>query len=183
MTTTIKRNHAVLVVVDVQERLMPAIDRRDEVLDGISRLIAGCRELGLPILVTEQYPKGLGQTVPEIREALGEWYRPIEKLSFSACGDIQFVGEIETVARRNVILCGAETHVCIYQTARDLRNLGYEVEVVADAVGSRSERNYRVALDRFPRHNIDVTSVEMVLFEMMVRADIPEFKAVSKIVK
>lgn len=162
---------------------MPAIDRGDEVRDGVVKLIAGCRELEVPILVTEQYSKGLGPTVPEVREALGEWYRPIEKISFSACGELQFVAQLETTGRQDVILCGVETHVCVYQTARDLRNLGYDIEVAADAVGSRAAVNYQVALERLPRHNVDVTSVEMALFEMMVSADIPEFKAISKIVK
>lgn len=162
---------------------MPVIAGADQVLSGVGRLIAGCRALDIPILVTEQYPKGLGATLPEVREALGDWYRPIEKLSFSACGDLHFVASLEATGRQHVILCGVETHVCIYQTARDLRQMGFDVDVVADAVGSRAQINYRTALERLTRHNVDVTTVEMVLFEMMVRADIPEFKAVSSIVK
>ena len=135
------------------------------------------------MLVTEQYPAGLGATLPEVRSAMGEWYRPIEKISFSACGDLGFMSQLEVAGRQNVILRGVETHVCVYQTARDLRNLGYDVEIVADAVGSRAVKNYSLALERMARTGIGITSVEMALFEMMERADIPEFKAVQKLVK
>lgn len=179
----LERDHTMLVVVDVQERMMPAIDRGTEVTDQIVRLVSGCRELGIPMLVTEQYSKGLGHTVESVRSAMGEWYIPVEKMTFSACGDLHFMNKFETVNRQHAILCGVETHVCIYQTAMDLFNLGYSVEVAADAVGSRTERNYQNALAKMIRHGIDTTSTEMALFEMMTSADIPEFKAVSAIIK
>jgi len=179
----LERDSALLVVIDVQERMLPAIDRNQEVLNQILRLVAGARELGVPMLVTEQYSKGLGPTVGPVAEAMGEWYRPIEKISFSACGDLHFMQQLETSGRQSVILCGVESHVCVYQTAMDLRNLGYTVEVAVDATGSRVEGNHRLAIEKIARHGIDTTSVEMALFEMMGRADIPEFKAVSKIVK
>ena len=114
---------------------------------------------------------------------MGEWYRPIEKMSFSACGDLHFMQQLEAVGRQNVLLCGVESHVCVYQTATDLRNLGYSVEIAGDAVGSRAPRNHELALAKVTRHGVEATSVEMALFEMMVRADIPEFKAISKIVR
>ena len=179
----LERDNTLLVVIDVQERMLPAIDGNQNVLDGILRLIAGCRELAIPMLVTEQYSKGLGPTVAPVAEAMGEWYRPIEKMSFSACGDLHFMQQLEAVGRQNVLLCGVESHVCVYQTATDLRNLGYSVEIAGDAVGSRAPRNHELALAKVTRHGVEATSVEMALFEMMVRADIPEFKAISKIVR
>ncbi|MBS1911502.1 MAG: hydrolase [Bacteroidetes bacterium] len=177
------RSHVLLVVVDVQERMMPAIADHETVLSNILKLIEGCHVLGIPMLVTEQYPKGLGQTVLQAREAMGEWYTPIEKMSFSACGEFEFMNRVETSGRGTIILCGVEAHICVSQTAHDLRNLGYTVEVTADAVGSRTEVNYRIAIDRMARHGIGITSVETVLFELMDSADIPEFKAVQAIVK
>jgi nicotinamidase-related amidase len=179
----IEREHAVLIVVDVQERMMPAIARNAEVIDNVLRIINGCRALNIPMLVSEQYSKGLGTTIPEVREAMGEWYHPVEKMSFSACGELRFLQKLESMGRNTALVCGVESHVCVYQTALDLRQLGYDVEVVSDAVGSRKEHNYRLGLEKLSRHNIELTSVEMALFEMMQRADIDEFKAVSKIVK
>lgn len=177
------RNHTILLVVDVQERMLPAIANHDDVLNQVTKLAKGFHVLGLPMLVTEQYSKGLGPTVEPVREAMQEWYRPIEKISFSACGDLHFMNQLEAAGKQNVILCGVETHVCVYQTAMDLRELGYNVEVAADAVGSRAEINYRIALEKMARIGIGLTSVEMILFEIMLRADIPEFKPVQSIVK
>ena len=162
---------------------MPAIERSDEVSTEVLRVVEGCRALDVPMLVTEQYPKGLGNTLPAIRSAMAEWYRPIEKMSFSATGEMHFMQQLELAGRHQVLLCGVETHVCVYQTARDLHQLGWHVEVISDAVGSRAEPNYRTALEKLARMGVELTSVEMALFEMMVRADIPEFKSVSKIVK
>lgn len=179
----INRNDAILVVVDIQERMLPVIDRAEQVCDNALRLIRGCSALGIPMLVTEQYSKGLGPTIPEVREAMGDAYRPIEKMSFSCAGEMSFLQQLEISERRVVLLCGVETHVCVYQTARDLRTMGWDVEVIADAVGSRRDENYRLALDRMRANGVGLASVEMVLFEMMGRADIPEFRGVSRIVK
>lgn len=179
----IDRNHTILAVIDVQERMMPAIDGHETVLANVLRLVRGSALLGLPMLVTEQYPKGLGATLAAVREAMGEWYRPLEKTSFSACGDLMFRSQLEIAGKQKVIVCGVETHVCVYQTARDLRNLGYDVEIAGDAVGSRSERNYSIALERMGRMGIGITSVEMALFDMMEDSTIPEFKAVQELVK
>ncbi len=183
MINTIDRSDAILVVVDVQERMMNAINNADQVIDNVTRLVAGCRELGLPVLVTEQYPKGLGATVQTVQEALGDAYKPLEKMSFSATRDLDFMQAFEASGKEHILICGVESHVCVYQTARDLFNLGWTVEVVADAVGSRKESNKMIALQRLELHGVDITSVETALFDMMESADIPEFKAISAIVK
>lgn len=178
-----ERNHTMLVVIDVQERMMPVIHRSDEVTREIVRLIQGCTALKIPMLTTEQYPTGLGATIPEVQEAMGQWYRPIEKITFSAADSLSFIGQLEASGRQHILICGVEAHVCVFQTARDLRNAGHDVEVVADAVSSRSEANRTIALERLTRHGVELTTVEMALFNLMVSADIPEFKTVSSIVK
>ncbi|MGE3800785.1 MAG: hydrolase [Candidatus Kapaibacterium sp.] len=183
MINTTDRSDTILVVIDVQERMMPAIRKSEQVIDNIGRLIRGCQELKVPVLVTEQYPKGLGATVAELREILGDAYNPLEKMTFSAAKDHGFMQAFEASGRHQILICGVETHVCVYQTARDLHNLGWTVEVVADAVASRVRRNREVALTRMEHHGIDFTTVEMALFDMMESAEIPEFKAISAIVK
>ncbi len=179
----LESDNTVLVIIDVQERMMAAIDRSAEVTDRIRRLVLGCHELGIPMLVTEQYSKGLGATVAPIREALGDAYSPIEKITFSAAEEYEFMQHFESTGRQQVLICGVETHVCVYQSAADLRELGWEVEVVADAVGSRTQQNRLIALGKLPRLGVELSTVEMALFELMVRADVPPFKAVSSIVK
>lgn len=176
-------NHSLLVLIDMQERMMPAINRSDAVTTEAVRLVKACQELKVPILVTEQYPSGLGTTVEPIRTALGEWYRPVAKTFFSACEQYEFMGQFESIARQHVILCGVETHICVYQTARDFVNMGYSVQIVTDASGSRTQHNHDLAISKMTRHGVEVTSVEMLLFELMERSDIPQFKAVSALVK
>lgn len=176
-------NHSLLVLIDMQERMMPAINRSDAVVTEALRLVKACQELKVPILVTEQYPKGLGATIEPLQGALGEWYRPVEKTSFSACEEYEFMAQFESIARQHVLLCGVETHICVYQTARDFVNMGYSVQVVTDASGSRAHYNHDLAIGKMARHGVEATSVEMALFELMERSDIPQFKAVSALVK
>lgn len=183
MITTTDRSQALLVVVDVQEKMMNAIHDADRVIDNICRLIRGCRVMGVPILVTEHYSKGLMATVAKVQEALEDDYKPLEKITFSAAKDLDFMRAFEASGRQHILVCGVETHICVYQTARDLHNLGWTVEVVADAVSSRTEQNTRIALERMEHHSLDFTSMEMILFDMMESADIPEFKTIAGIVK
>lgn len=183
MINTIDRTDALLVVVDMQEKMMNAIHDAAHVTDNVCRLVRGCRALGVPILITEHYSKGLSGTVADVRHALEDDYRPLEKISFSAAKDLDFMRAFEASGRQHILLCGVESHVCIYQTARDLHNLGWTVEVVADAAGARTDRNHRIGIDRMRHHGIDCTSVEMALFDMMESADIPEFKTVAAIIK
>ena len=172
-----------LAVIDVQERMMPVIDRNGQIIANIAKMVRGCRTLGIPMLVTEQYSRGLGSTVAPVAEAMAEWYRPIEKMTFSAVTSMGFMQQLETTGAKRVLLCGVETHICIFQTARDLREVGWDVEIVTDAVGSRLDSNYQMALDRMARHGIEMTSVEMALFSNLKTAESPDFKAISAIVK
>ncbi len=179
------RNNAVLVIIDVQERMMPVIDRAAEVVKNIERLIRGCHILGLPIVATEQYTKGLGRTVEDVHRALDEsgGYKPIEKSCFSAHGCAGFEAELNALDRTQVLLAGVETHICVYQTAMDLLRDEYDVTIVADAVSSRTAQNKVIALDRLTSEGARLSSTEMALFELLVEADTDEFRAVSKLVK
>src|SRR5512142_1827912 len=169
---------ALLLIIDVQEKLMPVIDESETVIRNIDRMIRGCRMLGVPALITQQYTKGLGPTVAAVREALGDDYRPIEKDCFSAQGCGEFESKLRQSGRKQVLVCGVETHVCVYQTASDLLRGGYEVTLIADALSSRTQENKRIALERLQRDGARLSSTEMALFEMTVRSGTDEFRAV-----
>ncbi len=179
------RENTVLVIVDVQERMMPAMERRQEVETNIDRLIRGCHILGVPAVITEQYTKGLGPTVQSIRRALEQTggYQPIGKSCFSAQGCADFEKELKRLERNQVLIAGVETHICVYQTSIDLLREEYDVTVIADAVSSRTAQNRSIALERLTSEGVKLSSTEMALFELLVRADSDEFRAISKLVK
>lgn len=177
------RERAVLVVVDAQERLFPHIDGHAALERELVRLVTGCRTLSLPIIVTEQYTKGLGPTIASVREALGSDYDPIEKATFSCAGHEPFVNALDELGRQQVVLCGIEAHVCVYQTAIDLIDRGHFVYLVTDAVGSRRGSNAALAIRRIEQAGGTSTSVEMALFELLAVSGTDEFRAVSKLVK
>lgn len=164
---------------------MPVIHDRFEVEQNLERLIRGAHILGVPVIVTEQYVKGLGPTVEPLRRALEETsgYRPTEKQCFSAQGCESFAAQLGALERRQVLLAGVETHVCVYQTARDLLSEGRAVWVVADAVSSRTPRNRDLALQRMTADGARLSSTEMALFELLGAAVTEEFRAISKLVK
>ncbi len=179
------RHQAILAVIDVQERLMAVIHEASTVDANVDRLIRGCHVLGLPILVTEQYPKGIGPTTSVVREAMQATGAggPIQKMCFSSFGSDEFSGAIRNSGRRQVILCGVEAHVCVYQTCRDLLGAGFEVSLVADAVSSRTVRNREHAIQRMTSDGARLTTTEMALFEMTGISGTDEFRAISKLVK
>jgi len=176
---------AVLVVIDVQQKLMPVIDSREDVVRNIDRLVRGCHVLGVPALLTEQYVKGLGPTVEPVRRAFEETigYRPIEKDCFSAHGCEPFAAQLAALERTQVIVAGVETHVCVYQTVRDLLAARFEVAIVADAVSSRARSNREIALQRMVSDGAKLTSTEMALFEMCVVSGTEQFRAISRLVR
>lgn len=171
-----------LVVIDVQENLIPHIYRHGELIKSIERLIRGCQILNLPILATEQYTKGLGPTVGPLRKALGDII-PMEKMCFSCWDHGPFKEALEATGRRQILLCGIESHVCVYQTAVGLRDSGYEVEVAGDAVSSRFETNLDLALMRFRQEEIPITSVETAVFEMLKVCGTAPFKEWIRVLK
>jgi nicotinamidase-related amidase len=179
----LKADQAVLVVVDVQGKLAQLMHEKEVLFRNLSQMIRGARVLGIPVIWMEQNPDGLGPTVPEVAGVMPEGLRPIPKFSFSCCGEPRFVAALEAAGRRQVLLCGIEAHICVYQTARDLVTNGYEVFVVADAVSSRKSSSRDVALMQLGRSEARLTTVEMALFEMLGAAKGPEFKEIVRIVK
>ena len=178
----LRRASAGLIVVDVQERLLPSIFEQARVVENTVRLIRGAAVLQVPTFATEQYRKGLGATVPEVAAAI-PGFAPMEKLAFSACGAAGFIPALKKKKVSEAILCGIEAHVCVSQTCLDLLEKGLRVFVVADAVSSRTPENYRFGLDRMRAAGAVIVSTEMVLFELLEQAGTAEFKQVLALVK
>jgi nicotinamidase-related amidase len=182
----LNREDAALVVVDVQERLVPAIhpDLYERSLRNMKIAIEAAGTLGLPILLTEQYPKGLGKTTPEVTMALeGKRHERLEKISFSCARDEGFLAALSKTGRRQVVLVGMETHVCVYQTSVDLTNAGYEVFVLDDAVSSRFMHNYQSGIAALRESGVVVVSTETAVFQLMKVAATPEFKKISSLLR
>jgi isochorismate hydrolase len=179
-----EREEAILVVVDVQDLLMKQMDQEvgENVIRNIRTLIAFAKKMTIPILVTEQYPKGLGKTVPEIKMELGS-ILPIEKASFSCCGAETFNGQLNPLARKQAILTGIETHVCVLQTANDLIQKGYEVHVVADAICSRRKLDWEIGLRWMEKRGAMISTTEIIAFQLLKEAGTEEFKELSKLLK
>ncbi|MBN1491931.1 MAG: hydrolase [Phycisphaerae bacterium] len=180
----LSRAESVLLVVDLQEKLLPKIVGGEAVVAASCRLIRAVEILGVPVLVTEQYPRGIGTTTPAVREAVGaRWKPPVEKTTFSCCGVEAFGEALRAIGRDQVLVVGIEAHVCVQQTVLDLLALGFSPFVCADAVGSRGEMDCRVALERMRDAGAVITTTEAVLFELSVRADTNDFKQILELIK
>ena len=178
----LKPENTILVLVDVQEKLSKAMHEKNALLENTVKMVQGAKVLDLPIVWTEQNPKGLGETVPEVRELL-VGTEPVTKLSFSCCGEPRFMEEIRKLDRKQIVVGGIETHVCVYQTVADLVSLGYEVHVLTDCVSSRTPANRAAGLERCKESGASMTSVETVLFELLGSAEGDRFKSMLKVVK
>ena len=171
-----------LVVVDVQGKLARLMHDKESLFKNIEILIKAAKILNIPILWCQQCPQSLGPTIPQIARLLTD-IEPINKASFSCCGCNQFNAKLKELSRQQVLLCGIETHVCIYQTAADLLSKGFSVEVIADAVSSRTLENKQIAITKMSVEGVDVTTTEMALFELLKTADHPHFKEIAKLIK
>ncbi|MBK8174588.1 MAG: hydrolase [Rhodospirillales bacterium] len=171
-----------LLVVDVQARLAPKVNAVEHVLANVAVLIRAARRLGVPIIVSEQYPRGLGTTVPEVAEWLPAG-ATVEKMTFSCLGDERFAERFLDVRRRQAVVVGLEAHVCVLQTVMDLLAAGTETFVVEDAVSSRTPRNHATAISRVRSAGARIVSTEMVVFEWLTQAGTPEFKELSALIK
>ncbi len=180
---TLDAGAAALVVVDMQEAFREPIKDFAEVAARVALVAHAARLLGVPVVVTEQYPKGLGRTAPEIRAVLPEDFEPIEKTAFSSCGAQKFVERLEEAGARQVVLCGIEAHVCVNQTAHDLLARGYRVHLLTDCISARAAQNREVGLQKMRQSGALPSSTEMALFELMRDARHEQFKAVQKLVK
>jgi nicotinamidase-related amidase len=188
--------NTVLIVMDMQDRLVSAMpdELRSVTVDNVIRLVQGARILNVPLVVTEQYPAGLGATIEPVNHALAEFGTPpprVAKVDFNACEDARFLDAVQSSwsaearqapGRRSLVLCGMDTHICVYQTARALAD-SYDVYVPFDATCSRRQDDSRVALRLLERSGVAVTTTETVLFELLGRAGSSEFKAISKLVR
>lgn len=174
-------DNTVLVVVDVQEKLARVMSEKEALLASVVKMLKGAKILGLPVIRTEQNPKGLGETVVEVAELLSD--EPVTKLSFSCCGETNFMERLSALNRRQVLILGIESHVCVYQTVADLLHSGYEVQVVADAVSSRTPENRAIGLERCKELGASLTSVETALFELLKKGEGDKFKEMLRVVK
>ena len=180
----INKQDTSVVVVDVQERLMGAMpeDISGTNVKNMKILLEAAKLLGIPVTVTEQYPKGLGPTIDEIKESVDN-FSPIEKVVFSCARSPEFEKVLKDIGRKSVLLCGVETHVCVLQTAIDLKNKGYDVYVPADAVISRRELDWEKGIGLIEKAGATVGTTEAFVFQLLERAGTDEFKQVSKLVR
>ncbi|PLX78765.1 MAG: hydrolase [Desulfuromonas sp.] len=179
----IDRHQAVLLVVDVQQKLVPAFPESvySKTLQSIDILVKGAKELKIPTAVTEQYPKGLGNTVPELADASSDTV--IEKMSFGCCGELTFMERLHQLGRSEIIVTGVEAHVCVYQTVLGLLDAGYRVHLVRDAICSRHKQDFLNAVELARSAGAVVSTAETVLFQLLQTAAAPEFKAISKLIR
>ncbi len=178
----LQRENSALIVIDIQEKLLPVIYESERVVDNAVKLINGFKILNSPVYFTEQYPKGLGPTESRIKSAL-EGRNAIHKMSFSCFGAGDLFDELKSKNVQQVVVCGIESHVCVMQTALDLISNGFQVQVAADAVSSRRKFDYEIALERMRSNGAEITLTESILFEMLNVCGTDEFKAISKLVK
>ena len=177
----LKKDNALLVFIDVQGNLSERVDESKTLFLNLRRLLQGMNALKVPVIVTEHIPEKLGPTRKEFQEFIRK--PVITKSSFGCCGEPTFFQALEKTGRQQIILCGIETHVCVYQTAMELLAADYEVTVIADAVSSRDPANKILALRRMENEGIRLTGTEMVLFELLGDAKDPAFKSILQIVK
>lgn len=175
-------NDSLLLLIDIQGNLAQLMRDRDKLFKNIQILIHSARILNLPMVWMEQIPEKLGSTVPEVANLL-KGMQPLAKTSFSCCGDDVIMTAIGETGRRQVLVSGIETHICVYQSTRDLIQRGYEVHVMADAVSSRVAGNRKIGLARMQNDGAVISNVEMALFEMLQKAKGNQFRQVIKLLK
>ncbi len=178
----IRSSDSCLIVIDMQERLVPAMQAPARTIKNARLLISVARELEIPVLLTEQYPKGLGRTVKEIA-TVAEGLPVLEKMHFSCMEDAQFADTFRTLGRKQAVIAGMEAHICVMQTAVNLMDEGYEVFVVTDATSSRTPESERACLDRLGACGAGIVTTEMVVFEWLGKAGTDAFKKLLPLVK
>ena len=171
-----------LLVIDMQEKLMPVIWQKKRVIENIKKLLLLSKLYSLPVILTEQYPKWLGFTLPEIQESLSA-YEPVSKMYFNCCDDEAFNDKLNSKNLNTVILTGIESHICVFQTCASLIEKGYEVHIPQDAVGSRTDENWHVGLELSKKAGAFITSTEAVIYQILEQAGTKEFKQMLKVMK
>ncbi|MCK5286701.1 MAG: hydrolase [Thermodesulfovibrionia bacterium] len=176
------RKHLGFAIIDVQIKLMAVMSRRQRIVENSVKLIHLARLFNLPVIVTEHYPRMMGSTLPEIKEAL-HTYDPIEKMDFNCCAVESFNNRLKSADLETILLAGVETHICIFQTCLNLLEKGYNVHVPHDAVDSRTEENWHIGLDLMKDAGAVITSTETIIFQILKRAGTKEFKEMLRIIK
>lgn len=175
--------NSALVIIDVQERLVLASKYGNDVSKNALKLAKAADILGIPTIVTEQYPTGLGETIPELKLSLSKEAFKCEKTSFSAMLEPAFAEKIHSLGKKQIVLCGIETHICVLQTAYNLINEGFEVYVVKDACASRNKKEYKTGLELLKQYGAKITCTEIVLFEWLKTSQHPNFKEIQTLIK
>ena len=178
----LSQEDSVLMIIDMQGNLYESMQDKEFLLENVRKLVRGMQVFGIPVIVTEQIPEKLGPTIEPVASLLPD-ARRIPKSDFSCCGDEKIMKALKAAERQQVLLCGIETHVCVYQTAVDLLGFGYDVHLVADAVSSRTVLNREIGIEKMRDEGARLASTEMVLFELIRSADDPKFKDIFRIVK
>jgi nicotinamidase-related amidase len=182
-TNTLDSSQTALVVIDLQEAFRSAVPEFPQVVSKTAMAVRGFQILDLPVIVTEQYPKGLGRTAEEILFSLPDDFEFIEKTTFSSCGAASFVEKIEAVGARQIVLCGLETHICVNQTAHDLLERGFAVHLLTDCVGSRYSADRETGLAKMLASGVVSSTMEMALFELLRDAKHAQFKEIQNLIK
>jgi nicotinamidase-related amidase len=171
-----------LLVIDVQEKLFPVMFEKEALLSNLQKIIRGAGILDIPIIITEQNPAGMGGTLRELLDLTQNAGR-VTKFNFSCCDEAGFKEKLNVLGRRQILICGIESHICVYQTSIDLQSNGYEVHLLGDCVSSRTAQNKELAVRRMVSEKIKLTGVEMALFELLRSSNSSQFKAISSLVK
>lgn len=179
----LKIEDTVFILIDFQGKLAEIVDDNEKVKRRLTQVVQGLQQLEVPIIWMEQYPKGLGDTHPDIKNLLIDEQYPYEKMIFNACGNREVASKLKTLNRKQVVVAGIEAHICVYQTVRELVTQGYEVEFIEDAISSRTKENKEIAVRKMTALGAMPTNVEMLLFELLKTAEHPQFKTISKLIK
>lgn len=178
----IDKGNSALMIIDIQERLADVMSQKDIVIRNTLHLIEISKLYKIPIILTEQYPKGLGRTVKEIVDSFYD-YNPLEKITFDCCLDSNIKNTLDALNKTHIIISGMETHICVLQTTLSLLNMGYHCHLVSDAVCSRTKQNWKTGISLMQKAGAVITSTETVLFQILQKAGTDEFKAISKRIK
>lgn len=174
---------SLVLIIDVQDKLLNAVFNKEQVEKKSAIVAEAAKILGIPVVVTEQYPKGLGNTIPAVKDALAEDTEIFEKTAFSALNNEEILEAIQKHNKKQILIFGIETHICVSQTTAAFRELGYEVSVIKDACGSRAEEEYLAGLERMKDNGAYIITTEIALFEWLKGAKHPNFKAVQALIK
>ena len=178
----LSKENSLVIVIDIQEKLVSALEK-DTVVSNASKIIAAANHMEIPVLVTEQYPKGLGETVSDLKSVMPQNTEYVEKTYFNALLEDGFLEKIKSFGKKQIVIMGIETHICVYQTASALIDEGFEVFVVKDACASRKKYEFKQGIEAMKDNGVKISCIEMVIFEWLKGAKNPKFKEIQALIK